>query len=92
MDYTLKNNLTNIRPTDEFKFVITDRNDFNYAQRFVKKHNIADSNTVLFSPAFNILDPRKLVKWIVKEMPDVRLNLQFHKFIWRDQNERRNGF
>ena len=85
-------NITEKRPSDEFKFVITDHDDFKYACNFIKKHNLAVLNTVLFSPVYNILEPEKLAGWIIKEMPEARLNLQLHKYIWRDSPEKECGF
>jgi len=70
------------RQTDEFKFVLTDRNDFEYACKFVKEHGLAPGNAVLFSPVRKILDPALLAEWILGEMPGVRLHLQLHKYIW----------
>ena len=89
---TYAGNITNMRPSDEFKFVITDYNDFTYARNFVKKHNLAGHGTVLFSPVYNVLEPKKLAEWIIKEMPEARLNLQLHKYIWHDRSEKEGGY
>ena len=70
------------RQTDEFKFVLTNRDDFVFACDFVKKHDLAPGNAVLFSPVRELLDPALLAEWIIGEMPVVRLNLQLHKYIW----------
>ncbi|HBO84766.1 MAG TPA: 7-carboxy-7-deazaguanine synthase, partial [Deltaproteobacteria bacterium] len=37
---------------------------------------------VFFSPAFGIILPETLVKWILEDRLDVRLNLQMHKYIY----------
>ncbi len=79
---TNENNIVNTRHTDEFKFVITDRNDFDYSVRFATKILIADSVTVLFAPAYEMLDPATLSEWILNDFPQARLNLQLHKYIW----------
>lgn len=81
---TSNSNLTGIRPSDEFKCVITGRNDFEYACKFIKRHDIINAATVLFSPAWGILEPPLLSEWIICEMPGVRLNLPLHKYIWPD--------
>jgi len=75
------------RPTDEYKFVISDRDDFDYACRFVSAHDLSAEHTVLFAPVFGILAPRMLSRWILTEMADVRLNLQLHKYIWPEGPE-----
>ncbi len=77
------------RQTDEFKFVLTNRDDFVYACNFVKKHGLAPGNAVLFSPVQKLLDPALLAEWILGEMPIVRLHLQLHKYIWPAANRGR---
>jgi len=88
---THSDNISKKRSNDEFKFVITDRNDFEYALHIIKKYNIADSNTVLFSPVNNVLEPRILAEWIINDMPEARLNLQLHKYIWHDSSIEERG-
>ena len=78
---TYLGNILKKRSTDEFKFVITDRDDFEYALHLIRKHNLADSNAVLFSPVYNVLEPKILTEWILNDMPEARLNLQLHKYI-----------
>ena len=87
-DTTFAGNITGRRPTDEFKFVIANRADFDYAVGFVNKHGLAGDVSVLFAPVYGVLDPKTLSAWILKEMPAVRLNLQIHKYIWHDSDER----
>lgn len=72
-------NLDHLRNHDEVKFVILDRNDYDYVQEILKNKNL---NNVLFSPVFGKLDPKELVSWILKDKLNVRLNLQTHKWIW----------
>ena len=81
-DKTFFENLSKRRQTDEYKFVISDREDFVYAGNFLKKHDLLPGNTVLFSPAWQVLDPALLAEWILDKLPGVRLHLQLHKYIW----------
>jgi 7-carboxy-7-deazaguanine synthase len=85
---TFVGNLTSPRSGDEFKFVLTGREDFIFASDIVKKFYLSEKNTVLFSPVLGSLDPAELAGWIVNEMPDVRLNLQIHKYIWAGTSEK----
>jgi 7-carboxy-7-deazaguanine synthase len=82
-------NLSWRRSGDEFKFVLTGREDFEYARDFAREHHLADENTVLLSPVRNLLDPALLVEWIILEMPEARLNLQLHRCIWPSETRGR---
>ncbi|MEI6532102.1 MAG: radical SAM protein [Chlamydiota bacterium] len=73
-------NLALLKPQDEVKFVLLDRQDFDYALEICKSYNL--TNNVLFSPVFGKLDPQQLVQWILEAKYPIRLNMQVHKFIW----------
>ncbi|MEE9218783.1 MAG: radical SAM protein [Acidobacteriota bacterium] len=75
-------NLALLRPGDEVKFVLSDRRDYEWAQRTVVKHDLARRSTVHFSSAWSRLEPRALAQWILEDHLSVRLNLQIHKWIW----------
>ncbi len=66
----------------EFKFVIGTEEDFYWSEQFVKQFCIAEKFTVLYSPSFEIMDPRWLAEKILKEKSPARLQLQLHKYIW----------
>jgi len=73
-------NLARLRHYDEVKFVITDRSDYEWSRRLVKKHRLASAcHAVLFSPALKRLRPSKLGEWIVEDRLPVRLQIQMHK-------------
>ena len=80
------NNFENIKylnKNDEVKFLIADRNDFDWAKEVLNKYQIVEKvNTVLFSAVFNCLNPEKLAEWILQDNLPVRLQLQLHKYIW----------
>ncbi|HKV98622.1 MAG TPA: radical SAM protein [Vicinamibacterales bacterium] len=76
-------NLDVISNTDEVKFVIADRADFDYAKDVVLRHRLSErTGAVLFSPVFGELEPSVLAKWILDDRLDVRLQIQAHKYIW----------
>lgn len=76
-------NLEQLRATDEIKFVIKDRADYDYARVIVLQHELVDrSAAVLFSPVHGVLDPKLLAQWILADRLPVRLQLQVHKYIW----------
>jgi 7-carboxy-7-deazaguanine synthase len=77
-------NLGKLKDKDEIKFVIGDREDFEYAKSLLNEidTNPSRTNPVHFSPVFGEIEPNILAKWILQEHLDVRLQLQLHKFIW----------
>ena len=70
------------RPSDEYKFVIIDRADFEFACDMARSHDLAASGTILISPVRNSLPLSSVADWICRELPMARLNLQLHTFIW----------
>jgi 7-carboxy-7-deazaguanine synthase len=76
-------NLGRLKPTDEAKFVIRDRADYEYARQVVRDRQLAGRvRAVLFSPVHGVLDPRDLAAWLLEDRLPVRLQLQVHKYIW----------
>lgn len=80
-----KMDLTNIKylkPLDEVKIVISDRQDYEWARGFISSYGIYGKCLVHFSPAFSKLDPALLSEWILQDKLTVRLNMQLHKYIF----------
>lgn len=76
-------NLSLLNQNSQVKFVILDRNDYEYAKNISDQYQLFSKvSEVLFSPVFGVLDPKTLVEWILEDRLPVRLNLQLHKFIW----------
>ena len=78
-------NLNYLALTDEIKFVIADRTDYEWSRSVLKKYGLGKNNHVLFSPAFDKLSLKDLTKWILEDNLPVRLQTQLHKHIW-DKN------
>lgn len=75
-------NLSELRSTDELKFVLKDRLDYEWAKDLVLTESLPDRCPVLFSPVWDQLDFADLAEWILDDGLPVRLQLQIHKFIW----------
>ncbi|MGE5861271.1 MAG: radical SAM protein, partial [Ignavibacteria bacterium] len=75
-------NITFLKPTDEIKFVIGSREDYEWSKEIINKYNLTGLCTILFSVVFGQLEPLILVGWILEDKLDVRFQLQMHKFIW----------
>ncbi len=69
---------------DEVKFVISHREDYEYARKILDLMDtkLLRKNRVHFSPVFGGLEPNTLAEWLLEDHLDVRLHLQLHKFIW----------
>lgn len=75
-------NLERIRSHDEVKFVVTGRGDYEWATGIVRRHRLLHRCRVLVSPAFGIVRPDDLARWIIHDRLPVRLNLQLHKYVF----------
>lgn len=75
-------NLGKLRETDELKFVIKDRLDYEWAKDLVMREALHERCPVLFSPVWDEVANAELAGWILDEGLPVRLQLQIHKFIW----------
>jgi 7-carboxy-7-deazaguanine synthase len=77
-------NLDLLTSRDELKFVLGDREDYDYAKRILATciPHRDKINTPLFSVAYGMLDARTLAGWIRDDRLDVRLQIQLHKLIW----------
>ena len=75
-------NLELLHSHDEVKFVIQDRNDFDWSVNLVERYDLSKRATVLFSPVHGLMNPSLLVEWILASGIDVRFQIQMHKVIW----------
>lgn len=76
-------NLELLSEKDDLKFVLSDREDYDWASDLIKKYELTEKTNVLLSPVFNVLDPAVLSGWMLNDRLDVRLNLQLHKYIFK---------
>ncbi len=81
-DTFLESNFELLGPADEVKFVITSPEDFGWAAALVSELALDSRHTVLFSPAWGLVEPVQLVKWLLESGVNARLSLQLHKIIW----------
>ena len=71
-----------LQPHDEVKFVIGNREDFDWAKDRIIEYSLDKICTLLFSPTFEKIDPQLIVEWILVENLPVRMQMQMHKMIW----------
>ncbi len=78
----LWDNIRLLKQRDEVKFVLTDRDDYEWAVGVIKSKRLNERHKVHLSAAFGILEPSRLAGWMLEDALDVRLQLQIHKYIW----------
>ena len=77
----LWSNLESINTNTEIKFVVRDKNDFDWAVSKIE-HFKLNHNNILFSPVFGELQNKDLAQWILDSKIPARMQLQMHKYIW----------
>ncbi|MDD9950617.1 MAG: radical SAM protein [Zetaproteobacteria bacterium] len=71
-----------LKPTDEVKFVIASRKDFDWAETYIREHHLETKCHLLVSPAWGLVKPAELTEWTLASELPLKLNLQLHKYIW----------
>lgn len=87
MKKNLYENIEFLKKTDEIKFVIGNREDYNWSREIIAKYNLNEKCSILFSVVFGQLEPVQLVNWILEDRLNVRYQLQMHKIIWHPESK-----
>ena len=83
-----KNLYTNINfltKHDQLKFVICDRNDYDWAVNKINEYDLLSICEVFFSTSHEQLKPQQLADWIIEDQLAVRFQMQLHKYLWNDE-------
>jgi 7-carboxy-7-deazaguanine synthase len=75
-------NIPLLKSTDQIKFVVASRTDFEWACEQVSRHVLADKCTILFSPVHGKVEPKVLADWVLQAPFPSTFQLQMHKEIW----------
>ncbi len=75
-------NLEYLKPTDDLKFVITDREDFEWMAEILETWNLLGHGTIIVSAASGWLTPVELADWVLASRLPLRLQTQLHKDLW----------
>jgi 7-carboxy-7-deazaguanine synthase len=81
-------NINHLTTQDQIKFVLCDRDDYDWAKELLQKLQLDKTCEVLFSPVYSELEPSKLAEWILEDKLQVRFQLQLHKILWGEQSGR----
>jgi len=76
-------NLDRLRPHDEVKFVVKDRQDYEFAREVIARSRLGErAAAVHLSPVHGVLDVRRLAEWVLADRLPARVQPQLHKYIW----------
>ena len=81
-------NLEHLTQRDEIKFVVKDRNDYEWARETIRARGLdarveaGSLRALLVSPVWGDLDLEELVGWILEDALPVRFQMQLHKLVW----------
>jgi 7-carboxy-7-deazaguanine synthase len=83
MKRNLYSNIEHLTQKDEVKFVIGDREDYEWSKEQLELFSLDKKvSCVLFSPVAGKLALEKLADWILADHLPVRFQIQLHKIIW----------
>ena len=80
-------NVKFIKPQDEIKFVIGNKEDYEWAKRKINQYNLTSKCMVLMSPIYKEIEPKIIIEWILNDNLDVKFQIQLHKNIWEDKTK-----
>ncbi len=81
-DRDFSRNFAFLKRTDEIKFVVGGRADFDIAVDWINEYNLTGVCELLFSPVWGAADPRDLAGWLLESGLRARMQVQLHKIIW----------
>ena len=56
--------------------------DYAWARDTIRSHALEDRVGLLLSTAFGMIEPDRVVEWMLKDKVRARFQLQLHKYIW----------
>ena len=84
----LWSNIPLLKPHDQIKFVICNREDYQWACDMIKQYSLAEKTHILFSPSWDQVNPTDLADWILADHLPVQFQIQLHKILWNDARGR----
>ena len=78
-------NIDCLTSNDEVKFVICNKEDYEWAKQLISQYDLTRRCQVLFSPVHGDIGPADLADWILQEQLNVRFQIQLHKYLWGEQ-------
>ena len=75
-------NLELLKASDQIKFVIASKRDFDWTVETIRSQDLDRRFTVILSGVFDSVTPQELANWLLQSGLQVRFQLQLHKYIW----------
>ena len=75
-------NISLLTQKDEVKFVVGNREDYDWARDVLEKYQLVERCPVLLAPVFGKIENQTLAEWILNDNLPVRFQMQLHKYIW----------
>ena len=79
-------NLEHVKPTDEIKFVLCNREDYDWAKTKIIALKLTEKCPILFSPSYHDLPANQLAEWVLADKLPVRMQVQLHKILWGEKS------
>ncbi len=84
----LYSNIPFLKVTDQIKFVVETRADFDWACDTIRQYQLEKCCELLFSPVWEKLAPGLLADWLLESGIHARLQVQLHKILWGEGTRR----
>lgn len=81
----LWSNMAHVKSTDEIKFVLCNRADYDWAKAKIIELKLTEKCPILFSPSFHDLSAEALASWVLADKLQVRMQIQLHKILWGEK-------
>ncbi len=81
----LWSNVNHIKPNDEIKFVLCNRDDYDWAKAKITELKLSEKCPILFSPSYHDLSAETLAGWVLADKLHVRMQIQLHKILWGEK-------
>ena len=78
-------NINHVKATDEIKFVLCNRADYDWAKAKIIELKLTEKCPILFSPSFHDLPAEQLAGWVLEDKLTVRMQIQLHKILWGEK-------
>ena len=84
-DKMIAENISFLGPTDQLKFPVKDRTDYDEAKRIILEHN--PRCNIIIQPIWGA-DYTQIAQWVIDDKMEFRVLPQIHKFIWGEERGR----